>query len=198
MTSSPEQPRRVAGLLLAAGGGRRMGRPKALLDDPSGGSFVERGLRVLRDSGCDPVVVVLGAGALEARPLVTAADTVVVAADWAQGQSTSLRAGLEAVAAVPVDAVVVLLVDLPDVGADVVRRVREATAGEGPVALGRAAYRGAPGHPVVLGRDHWAGVLDLLAGDRGARDYLAAHPHTVVECGDLASGADADTPADLS
>ncbi|MGO4342518.1 NTP transferase domain-containing protein [Phycicoccus sp. Soil748] len=198
MPPSEEQLRGMAGLLLAAGGGRRMGRPKAMLDDPSGGSFVERGLQVLRESGCDPVVVVLGAGAAQVRPLVTAADTVVEAADWAQGQSTSLRAGLEAVAAGPADAVVVLLVDLPDVGADVVRRVREATAGEGPAALGRAAYGGAPGHPVVLGRDHWAGVLDLLAGDRGARDYLAAHPHTVVECGDLATGADADTPADLS
>lgn len=187
----------VAGLLLAAGAGRRMGRPKALLDDPSGGSFVERGLRVLRESGCHPVVVVLGAGAQEARPLVTGADSVVVAEDWAQGQSASLRTGLEAVTASGAEAVVVLLVDLPDVGPDVVSRVRAATSGDGPAALGRAAYAGGPGHPVVIGRDHWAGVLDLLAGDRGARDYLAAHRHTVVECGDLASGEDADTPADL-
>lgn len=190
-------PRSVAGLLLAAGGGRRMGRPKALLDDPSGGSFLERGLRVLHDSGCDPVVAVLGAGAQEARPLATAADTVVVAQDWAQGQSASLRAGLEAVAASAADAVVVLLVDLPDVGPDVVRRVLEATDGAGPASLGRAAYAGVPGHPVVIGRDHWSGVLDVLEGDRGARDYLAAHPHTTVECGDLAGGEDTDTPADL-
>jgi CTP:molybdopterin cytidylyltransferase MocA len=180
-----------------------MGRAKALLDDPSGGSYVERGLRVLRGAGCDPVVVVLGAQAQEARSLVTGgevgAGTVVVeAADWDQGQSASLRAGIEAVSTTAADAAVVLLVDLPDVGPDVVRRVRDATSRDGAAALGRATYAGEPGHPVVIGRDHWAGVLELLAGDRGARDYLAAHPHTLVECGDLATGADTDSPADLA
>jgi len=202
VASSPEQSRRVAGLLLAAGGGRRMGRAKALLDDPAGGSYVERGVRVLRAAGCDPVVVVLGAQAQEARSLVSGGvaggGTVVVeAADWAQGQSASLRAGLEAVAATAAESVVVLLVDLPDVGPEVVRRVRAATAAAGPATLGRATYGGEPGHPVVLGHDHWAGVLELLAGDRGARDYLAAHQHTLVECGDLATGVDTDSPADL-
>ena len=197
MVTGQEQPRPVAGLLLAAGAGRRMGRPKALLDDPTGGTYLERGVRVLRASGCGPVVVVLGAGAGEARALAEGADLVVEAEGWADGQSASLRAGLEAVAAGPAEAVLVLLVDLPDVGADVVRRVCDATSGDGAAALGRATYGGVPGHPVVLGRDHWPGVLGLLAGDRGARDYLAAHPHTLVECGDLATGADTDTPADL-
>ena len=66
-----------------------------------------------------------------------------------------------------------------------------------PAALARAAYQGVPGHPVVIGRDHWRGVLDVAAGDRGARDYLAAHDHALVECGDLATGRDVDTPDDL-
>lgn len=195
----------MAGLLLAAGGGRRMGGAKALLREPSGRRFVERGLAVLRESGCDPVLVVVGAQAQEVRRYAGAADLVVEAPDWATGQAASLRAGLTAVRDSGADAVCLLLVDLPDVGAQVVRRVTTAvtaaaaaTGGDGRRALGRAAYDGLPGHPVVIGRDHWDGVLATLHGDIGARDYLAAHDHVVVECGDLATGRDADTPADLA
>jgi CTP:molybdopterin cytidylyltransferase MocA len=72
-----------------------------------------------------------------------------------------------------------------------------ADVGTAPTALGRAAYRGVPGHPVVLGREHWHDVVGSATGDRGARAYLAAHPHRLVECGDLASGADVDAAADL-
>ena len=59
--------------------------------------------------------------------------------------------------------------------------------------LARAAYDGVPGHPVLLGRDHWAGVAAAATGDRGARDYLAAADVVLVECGDLASGRDVDS-----
>ena len=184
------------GLLLAAGAGRRMGTAKALLREPSGRSFVERGIEVLREGGCDPVVVVLGAQADQARPLAAGADLVVVAEDWERGQSASLRAGLEALQTTDAYAACLLLVDLPDVGPDVVRRVSTA-AGDATTALARAAYAGVPGHPVVLGREHWPGVLATSAGDTGARDYLAAHEHLVVECADLATGRDVDRPDDL-
>lgn len=188
-----------AGLLLAAGGGRRMGTPKALLDDPHGGSFVERGVRVLREAGCSPVVVVVGAQADRARPLATAAgaEVVVETPDWESGQSASLRSGIETLLRGEGQKACILLVDLPDVGPDVVARVLDA-AGDGPAALARAAYAGVPGHPVVVGRDHWRGVLEVASGDRGARDYLAGHEHVVVECADLATGRDVDSPADLA
>jgi nicotine blue oxidoreductase len=65
-------------------------------------------------------------------------------------------------------------------------------AATGPGVLARAAYDGEPGHPVLLGRDHWPGVVASAAGDRGARDYLAAREVTLVECGDLATGHDRD------
>ena len=61
-------------------------------------------------------------------------------------------------------------------------------------ALVRATYDGRPGHPVLLGRDHWHGVLETATGDRGARDYLATNMVLLVECGDLASGVDVDSP----
>jgi CTP:molybdopterin cytidylyltransferase MocA len=176
-----------------------MGMAKALVDDPGGGSFVERGVRVLRDGGCSPVVVVVGAEPERARTLAAAAgaEFVVEATDWASGQSASLRRGIEALQMTGADVACVLLVDLPDVGADVVVAVLAAAAGDAPAALARAAYQGVPGHPVVIGRDHWSVIREEASGDRGARDYLAAHPHVTVEVGHLASGRDVDTPDDL-
>ena len=183
----------VSGLLLAAGAGRRLGGPKALARDADGTSWLLRSLAVLREGGCDGVTVVLGAGADGARALLDGDPAeVVVAEDWDEGMGASLRAGLAVTRPREVEALVVLLVDLPDVGADVVRRV--ASVATGPDSLVRAAYDGVPGHPVVLGRDHWPGVRQSAAGDRGARDYLARHHALLVECGDLATGRDVDSP----
>ena len=176
----------VTGVLLAAGAGSRMGRPKALVHDERG-SWLVRGVEVLAGGGCDEVLVVLGAAVDEARALVPDWVRVVVAEDWASGMSASLRAGLRAASG---DAAVVSLVDLPDLVPAVVERVRTAAVGAG--ALARAAYDGEPGHPVLLGRDHWPAVLGTAQGDRGARDYLATADVTLVECGDLAGGRDVD------
>ncbi len=85
----------------------------------------------------------------------------------------------------------VSLVDLPDVGAPVVARVL--AAGTGRAVLARAAYDGEAGHPVLLGADHLAPLVATLHGDVGARPYLAAHDVVLVECGDLATGADRDS-----
>ena len=178
-----------AGLLLAAGAGSRLGTPKALVHDAAG-SWLARATETLREGGCDDVTVVLGAGADEALSLLDGLGVdVVIASDWAEGMSASLRAGLRALPA-EADAAVVLLVDLPDVTAEVVRRV--VAAGVGPDVLARATFEGRPGHPVLLGRDHWAGVTATAAGDRGARDYLAGTDVRLVECGDLATGEDVD------
>lgn len=162
--------------------------PKALVEDGSGPWLVQA-VRALRDGGCDDVTVVLGA-AVDAAAALIPGVPVVVAEDWADGLGASLRAGLSALADTDPTAVLVTLVDLPDVGAPVVRRLlgRQVHA----ATLARASYGGRPGHPVLIGRDHVCGVADDAAGDRGARDYLAAHEHELVECGDLATGHDVD------
>jgi CTP:molybdopterin cytidylyltransferase MocA len=175
-----------------------MGRPKALVRDPDGTSWLLRAVRALGEGGCSPVVVVLGAEADLARALLDGHDLdvlVVEATAWSTGMAASLRVGLEAAASTAANTAVVTLVDLPDVDATVLQRVT-AAAGGAPAALARAAYRGIPGHPVVLGRNHWAGVAAMAAGDQGARDYLAAHEVLLVECGDLAGGVDVDAPPD--
>ena len=187
----------VDGLLLAAGAGSRMGRPKALVVGDDGTPWLRAALGRLHDGGCRRVTVVLGAAAAEAAALLEGSDVhVVVAPDWAEGMSASLRTGLAALDT-SADAALVTLVDLPDVTAAVMVRVLEAAAGDGRAALARAAYDGVPGHPVAIGRDHWAAVRTTARGDRGARDHLRATPHRLVECGDLATGRDLDTAEDL-
>ena len=188
----------VDGLLLAAGAGRRMGRPKALVVGEDGVGWLPAAVRRLQEGGCRRVTVVLGASADEAAVLLAEAAVdhtdlhLVVAPDWAEGMGASLRTGLAALDP-RADAVLLTLVDLPDVTADVVRRV--VAAATGPGVLARAAYDGTPGHPVLLGREHWDGVRATASGDQGARDYLAARDVLLVECGDLATGRDVDTPA---
>jgi CTP:molybdopterin cytidylyltransferase MocA len=174
------------GLLLAAGAGRRMGRPKALVE-----SWLADAVTGLHGGGCDRVVVVLGARADEARPLLEGYDAeVVVADDWDEGMGASLRKGLMTLREGDGTAALVSLVDLPDVGPEVVRRLLDRPVGS--QTLARAAYDGTPGHPVLIGRDHWAGVVASATGDRGARTYLGRHEVELVECGDLATGMDVD------
>lgn len=181
----------VVGLVLAAGAGRRFGGPKALATDADGEPWVRRAARRLHEGGCAQVYVVVGAAAADVRAVVDPADTVVEAADWGEGMGASLRAGLAALqdAEPTAAAAVVMLVDLPGVGPEVVRRLLE---GAGPEALARAAYDGEAGHPVLLGRSHWEGVVTTARGDRGARDYLATHATTLVDCGDIGSVEDVD------
>lgn len=172
----------VTGLLLAAGAGTRYGSPKALVPGWLAGS-----VEVLRDGGCADVRVVLGAQADDAAAAVPDGVAITVADDWSDGMGASLRAGLVALQATTADAALVHLVDLPDVGADVVALVLHTTSD-----LARASYDGKPGHPVLLGRRHWAAVIAEAHGDRGARGYLADNDVVLVECGDLATGRDQD------
>lgn len=183
---------RVAGLLLAAGAGRRFGTPKALVS-LDGKLFVDSAADLLKAAGCDPVVVVLGAKADEVRATACLDGvTVVDNPHWDTGMGSSLRTGLHAIGIA--DAVVVLPVDTPGVTVAALHRLIELAE---PKALARAVYDGVVGHPVLIGSDHFAGVIASAAGDQGARDYLKANTVRHVECADVADGADVDRPEDL-
>ncbi|MCT9006172.1 nucleotidyltransferase family protein [Streptomyces rhizosphaerihabitans] len=188
----------VAGLLLAAGGGRRLGgRPKALLPH-RGRPLVEHAVGVLRAGGCARVHVVLGAGADAVHEQASLSGCVLVDNPrWEEGMGSSLRAGLDSLADSGARAALVSLVDQPGIGREAVARVLAAYAS--PLTLAAAAYDGERGHPVLFGAGHWAGIAATATGDRGARAYLKAHEDTVtlVECGDVARAYDIDTEADL-
>ncbi|WP_017587334.1 nucleotidyltransferase family protein [Nocardiopsis ganjiahuensis] len=181
----------MAGLLLAAGSGSRLGRPKALVE-LGGERLVDRGVRTLTDGGCVPVLAVLGA-----------ADTTVPGAltvhnpDWATGMGSSLRAGIDAMPDT-VDALLVALADQPLVTAEAVRRLVEAFELGARAAV--ATYNGNPRNPVMLGREHWSTVYSMAEQDVGARPFLRAYSHlvTAVACDDIASPEDIDTEEDLA
>jgi CTP:molybdopterin cytidylyltransferase MocA len=175
----------VGGIVLAAGAGTRFGMPKVLASE---GRWLRNAVAALRDGGCDDIVVVLGAAAID----VPAPARPVVADDWAEGMSASLRAGISALEAGPADYAVVLTVDTPDVGADAVRRVLDA-AQASRSGIARARYGRRPGHPVVIGRRHWTELVETLHGDEGARSFLRSRGDVVLlDCADLATGADID------
>ncbi|MEU6449915.1 nucleotidyltransferase family protein [Streptomyces sp. NPDC046979] len=195
MTDDEDQ---VAGLLLAAGGGRRLGgRPKALLEH-RGHPLVEHAVAVLRAAGCTRVHVVLGARAADVRDRADLAGCVLVDnPDWERGMGSSLRTGLDSLTGTGARAALVSLVDQPGIGTEAMARVRAGYRDE--TSLVSAAYAGVRGHPVLLGAAHWAGVAATATGDRGARAYLREHEAEIalVECADVARPYDIDTEADL-
>ncbi|GAA0992689.1 nucleotidyltransferase family protein [Subtercola frigoramans] len=204
-------PAQVAGLVLAAGAGRRFGGPKALARTAAGEAWVVRSTRTLQAAGCSPVVIAVGADADNAVAVIGeefGADTdvlIVVVDDWVSGMAASLRAGIAELAThAPVAAgLIVTLVDLPDLPLSAVERViaRAFDTRGAQHALVQAAYSGAPGHPVFIGRAHWGALAAGLSGDAGAKNYLAEHNAVSAECGELWDGTDVDysgTPDDVA
>ena len=197
---------RIAGILLAAGDGSRLGQPKATVE-LAGSTLAERGVALLRDGGTDPVIVVTGAVPVELPGVVSVHNP-----DWITGMGSSLVTGLRALSGGNpegsteangatgngVAAAVIALADQPLVGAEAVRRLIAAHAGGATVAV--AAYEGKPRNPVLIDRAHWPAVIELATGDAGARPFLRAHPesrHARRVRGHRQPG-DIDTPADLA
>jgi CTP:molybdopterin cytidylyltransferase MocA len=194
---------KLAGLILAAGDGSRLGRPKAELV-VGGRRLMDLAVESCVRAGLSPVVVVLGAVVLAPMPLAERPDgdaaevRLVENADWATGMASSLQAGLAALQAdLDIEAVVVTLVDTPSVGAEHLSRIGSALRVGATAAV--ATYEGKARTPVGLAREVWADVAATVAGDEGARGWLRAHSHLVtdVECADLGSWTDVDTPADV-
>lgn len=153
-----------------------------------------RTLTVMRKAGCSPLLVVIGAAAAEVRELLPPDVVVIEAPDWSSGLAASLRAGLAAAARFPCDvnALMVMLVDLPGVTAEMLAVMH--ASGQSTRVLARGRYDGSPGHPVLLGRAHWAGVAAAAVGDGGALPYLLAHGVVELDLGTAADGADVDIP----
>jgi molybdenum cofactor cytidylyltransferase len=183
----------IAGVVLAAGAGRRFGAPKQLAD-LGGRPMLEWVLAALAAAPLDRVFVVLGA---EAETIVTGVHfrgaEAVICEDWEAGLSASLRTGVACADAIGAESAVVVLGDQPLISPD---SIAKTIAARGGVAAVRANYGGKPGHPVLLERELFAKVGGLR-GDAGARALLTGVPVREVDCDGLGSPVDVDTPPEL-
>lgn len=186
----------LAALVLAAGAGARIGRPKALIAW-RGRSFLRHAVALAEAAGCDPIVAVEGAAPLPAAELGPAER--VVNLTWQRGQSDSLRRGLAAVhARTPGRGVLVLTVDRPHVRPATVAALA-AAAREAPECIWQPEHAGRRGHPVI-----WPAALVpellALAPDATPRDLLARRPELrrTLAVDDPAVLDNLDTPADLA
>jgi molybdenum cofactor cytidylyltransferase len=183
----------IAGVVLAAGAGRRFGAPKQLAD-LGGRPMLERVLAAIAAAPLDRAFVVLGA---EAEAIVAGVDLrsaeAVICEDWEAGLSASLRTGVACADAIGAEAAVVVLGDQPMISPNAIAKT---IAARGGVAAVRANYGGTPGHPVLLERELFAKVGGLR-GDAGARALLAGVSVREVDCDGLGSPVDVDTPPEL-
>jgi molybdenum cofactor cytidylyltransferase len=186
----------IAAVVLAAGSGSRFGSSAKQLAELDGIPLLEHALRAVEAvPAIERIVVVLGARAEEIRAGVDfGLAEPVVCEDWADGQAASLRCGIAAVAGA--EAAVLTLGDMPRITPQVIARFADIAAEHGSHARARAVYDGLPGHPVVLGCAYF-GQIAALRGDVGAREVLKAIGAHPVECSQLCSAADVDTPEAL-
>jgi molybdenum cofactor cytidylyltransferase len=186
----------VAAVVLAAGGSARMGSPKQLLR-LGGETLIRRAVRTALASRCARVFVVVGAAAAAvSRDIADLPVETVVNASWADGMATSIRAGVEAVAAAEprLDAALLTLADQPAITVDILDRI--VAAGEDAAAgLVACEYAGTLGAPALYARRHFD-ALCRLRGDRGGKALLEAHRDTVVRVSFAPAAVDVDTPED--
>jgi molybdenum cofactor cytidylyltransferase len=185
----------IAAIVLAAGASTRMGRQKLTLPMAGGRPLVRLAVEQVLAAELDEVVVVVGGDAdAVAAALATLPVRVVVNPRYAEGQSTSLRVGLDALRP-GTDAAVVALGDQPLPDPDVIRRLVAAFRTTGrPIAV--PVYRDGRGNPVLFGATLF-GELRGVTGDQGGRGVITRDPARVAEVPvDMAMPADIDTPED--
>ena len=165
-----------------------MGRPKAGVA-VDGQRLVDRAVSALRAGGCAPVLAVVRTG------MSVDDATVVVNPDPERGMRSSLDLAVGVAEAAGVDALAVLLVDVPGIGAEAVRAVVEAWH-PGRIAVG--SFAGRRGHPTVMSPKLWRAALEMAGPDEGARELLRRCAELVDEIPVPGDPSDLDTPEDLA
>jgi molybdenum cofactor cytidylyltransferase len=171
---------KVAAIILAAGRSTRFGEANKLLEEIDGEPMVARVAALALASRARPVIVVTG---FEAERVAAALDgfdvTLMLNPDYAQGMSTSLRAGLRALSA-EADGALILLGDMPRVDPSVLEALLAAFAANGAESICVPVHAGRSGNPVLWGRAYFSAMMQL-SGDRGAKQLMRLHPGNVVE-----------------
>lgn len=181
----------IAGAVLAAGAGRRMGLPKAELE-LDGQRLLDRALVRLHAAGSRPVLAVVRIGVEVPAPAVA-----IVNPDPDRGMRSSLELAVTAAGSVaePVAALAVILVDVPGLAVAAVKAVL-AEWRPGRIAIGR--FAGRFGHPIVMGLDQWRDAIALAGPDEGARGLLRTRPELIDPIDVAGDPTDLDTPADVT
>ncbi|MEA2198177.1 MAG: hypothetical protein QOJ25_2228 [Solirubrobacteraceae bacterium] len=184
----------IAGLVLAAGEGRRFGGGKQLAE-LDGRPLLEHALEASERAGLEHRFVVLGAGADRIEATVEKhGHEVVLCPDWDEGMAASLRAGVKAARAAGASAILITLGDQPRVTTAAIKRILAARDSAGKAV--RASYAGKPGHPTLL-EDSLFDTLLALSGDEGARGVFDPAFTKLVPCDDVADPTDVDVADDL-
>jgi molybdenum cofactor cytidylyltransferase len=183
----------TAGIILAAGGSQRFGQPKQLLTW-QGEPLVRRAALTAQRAGLSPVIAVVGAHAGQVEKALDGLEVQIARnADWQNGQSTSVRAGVEAIPAES-GAVIFLLVDQPRVSPELVRALA-ATHRQGLASIVAPLIEGRRGNPVLFDRDLFPALL-TLSGDQGGRALFSRYPVEWLPWHDAGLLLDIDTPED--
>lgn len=188
----------IAGLILAAGASRRLGRPKQLEPWREGITLLGAVIEAARSYGLDELWIVLGSGSDQVMAEVDLDDVGIIEnPEWEEGLASSLRVGLDAITRQSrADAVLVLLGDQPDISPEVVDKL----LGRRPRSKAMAIvpkYRYTWGNPILIDRTLWPRLMSL-SGDEGAKRLLQAHPEWVEEVWvESLPPRDVDTAADV-
>lgn len=188
---------RIAGLVLAAGRSSRMAPRNKLLEPIGGEKMVRRVAATAIASGAGPVIVVTGHEAASVAAALRGLDVTIVAnPDYADGLSTSLRAGL---CALPpgIDGALILLGDMPEVEVPVLAALMASFTDESAICV--PVRHGRRGNPVLWGRSYFAEMM-RLTGDTGAKPLMARHEAQLIEV-EVATDSifeDVDVPEDLA
>jgi CTP:molybdopterin cytidylyltransferase MocA len=187
---------KIAAIILAAGASRRLGRPKQLVEY-KGERLIERAVRIAREAGLEPVIVVLGAEMDAVRAQVRDERVLFVENDaWQEGIASSMRAGLDMLETIGPDAEGALIMpcDQPRLNAEHLSWMASLFV-EGSIVA--STYAGVRGVPAVFPRNAWSELMKL-SGDVGARKLLSSPEWRVVEVAFEGGEVDIDAPEDLA
>lgn len=184
---------KVAGIIMAAGAASRMGRAKLLLPW-KGETLIHRAARIALEAGLSPVVVVTGSWS---EDMIDALQGLLVQVTynphWAEGQSTSVRVGIENLTA-EVDAAVFLLGDQPFISPELILELVKTFSDQRPMILAPYIWE-KRANPVLFDRSIFSELLHL-EGDAGARSIFGKYPPVPMPWHDERLLIDVDTPED--
>jgi molybdenum cofactor cytidylyltransferase len=189
----------VAAIVLAAGASRRLGQPKQLLIH-GGETLLARAVRLAKEAGAAPILVILGANSQLIRETVAMTDAIpIINEEWEQGIAASIHAGINALDATApnVDGALILTCDQPRLTTAHLRTLIDTFCVQQKPTIVASAYAAVLGIPAAFPRMAFANLL-ALKGDKGARSLLADPPCPLIAVAFTGGEVDIDQPEDLA